>query len=210
MTREEAIEYRAELKRKDKITAEEKYWLRNTPVYSKVLGSEYYRADKLQLEPKTRYLIKIECLHVDEKAPAMSCFDVPAGTNGYLMLDKNHVKEEGVFVEHCLGKEIIYSKPKKRKGMNFKMEKDEPIYFFFRSDTGILAISYMQWVIKDGRANWRCSTGPFMHSLAMEKKVISENKVVYGCCDAFGTKESIQGKDWFNKFIFSVEWTRVK
>ena len=214
MEREKLIEYRKELLRKSakgqKLTVDEKYWIRNNPVYSEILGSEYYRADMLQLEPKTRYLIKVSCIKQKPDTWIMPQFTVPMGTDGYLLIDKNHLYEGYELEYNHYGQESVVDVPKKRKSMRFRMDTDHSVQFFFRSSTGILCLDYFCWVSKDGRAAWHYSTDPFIKSLAMEKKVVAENKIIYGCCEAFGTKESIQGKDWFDKFVFSVEWECVK
>lgn len=214
MDREKAIEYRNELLYRctfgPKLTAEEIQWLRNTPVYSQVLGSEYYKMDVLQLREKTRYLVKVKCLKFDDKTLIRPRFSVPPGTNGYLLMDKNHRYEDYELLHHQFGQEAVPDVPKKKKSMTFGMDTEHSMQFFFRSDTGRLLIEYFCWVSKDGRAAWHYSTDPFIKSLAMEKKVVAENKIIYGCCEAFGTKESIQGKDWFDKFVFSVEWECVK
>lgn len=198
MEREEAIQFREELLNKAtcgyKLTTEEKSWLRNTPSYSKILGSDYFKFDILQLEPRTKYLIKLECKHLEPDVPIMPILSIPMGSGGYLQMDTKF--HDNIKVPN-----------KKKRSMNFRMDIEHPVHVFFKSPTGTLSIAYYCWVIKNEKAFWWSSTS--FPSLAMEKRVVAENKVVYGCANAFGTKDSIKDKAWFNKFVFSVEWIRM-
>ena len=154
MDKLQSMQYRKELLSKIKITAEEREWLLTNPVYSSKFGCEYLKADILQLKPNTKYLLRIKCHQFDPYYPIMPALAIPIKKHGNLTVD-------GQFHADAIVKP---NSPVKK--LNLPMNDEYPSQVYFKSSSGLLAVTY--WCCLRTSHRWWEST--MLSSMAMKKR----------------------------------------
>lgn len=189
------INYRKQLLQRrisgGKISSEEKLWLETHPAYNQLLGFPYLNSDIIQLTAKAYYRVRIgvESRLVSERIhPIIS---VPAKKGSIL------VKNE--LVDRYGNKVAI--KPVKVLGVLYKQDSTDT-EFFYRSNLGLLGISYQCDFIDQRMSCMRreiSNTGNTM--FAMLREEVADNRLRYRC--KFPINED------FDSYVFFVEWSEI-
>ena len=161
----QSMQYRKELLQKIKITPEEREWLLTNPVYSSKFGAEYLKADIVHLKPNTKYLLRVCCQRFDPHYPIMPAIAVPIKKHGSLKVDEQF---------HA---DAIVKPNSPVKKLSLPMSEEHPSQVYFKSSSGLLAVTYLCCMRKFNR--WLEST--MLDSAAMKKTVLAENKFLYDC-----------------------------
>lgn len=197
----ESLAYRNALREKAyksiKITDEEKLWLYTNPVYSRRYGPAYFQKDIITLKPNKKYLVEVTCLHFEKDSPIVPTLSITMKSRGSLTLDADFHQSD-----------LLQLLRPSRK-VSFRMDKEHAARVVFKSNSGLLGITYQCWIPKPaGMSRWWESS--LLDSLAFTKEIISENKVKYGCCSgAYAMQGQEPEEDTFGKFVFTVEWTEI-
>lgn len=180
----------------ERLSHEERLWLQAHPIYSTRYGQPYIICDMLSVEPGREVAITVTCLQDDPDHPIVRTFTIPFEQNGFIRLAAVATSDQD------------FRKMRNSTKFSMRMISGITAVLRCRSDSGILMVSYQGWVpdnqpIPMWFETIRCPR------FAMEKTVISENMVQYGCCGADMTSEELSQEDAFDKFRFAVNWYTV-
>ena len=188
----EEIEHRkalmARIYKHEKLSPDERLWLKTHPVYDWHLGYPYLKADILSLEPKRPYRIHIRIEHLTYEKQIFPIICVPTG--------KGAIHTEFPIKDFYGNSKL--GKPVKALGLTVdKVRQSTSVRC--HADIGLLMVTYMCYYYDEKHQMILADTSDSGSvRLAMLKEVISENKVLYRC------KSPIS--DSFGSLVFTVEW----
>lgn len=178
------------------LSLEERLWLHANPIYSPRYGKPYIVADMLPLEPGQEYAITVSCLADDQNHPIVPTFTIPFEKGGYLHLAAVAKSDQD------------FRKMRDSTKFSMRMISGITAVLRCRSDSGILMVSYQGWV-PDNQPMPLWFESIRCPRFAMEREILSDNMVRYGCCGADTTADTLHGEDTFSRFRFAVNWYSV-
>lgn len=188
----EEIEYRNTLMsrvyRHEKLSSQDRLWLKTHPVYHWSLGYPYLKADILSLEAKQTYRLHIEVENLTYENQIIPIISVPTG--------------KGAIHTNFLTKDFYGNdktgQPVKILGVTVnKDHRSTDIYY--RSDIGLLMVTYACNYYDEKHQMLLSDTSDSGSArLAMLKEFKSENVVLYRCKSPL--------RDNFDSLVFTITW----
>ena len=170
-----------------KLNNEEKLWLATTPAYNDILNYSLLSQDIIDIEANKKYHINVRLLSSTTRNEITPTFSIP--------LKKGNIIYNGL-LEDLYGH---ISKDKRIYILSTNNSVSHPdCEFDIISYLGKLAIS-LNCVMYDHRGISYLGSSN-MHKIGFLRNEISENKIVYSCCDLDSTIP--------DKYSFLVEWHR--
>ena len=192
MNHSEEIEYRnvlmSRVYKHEKLSSQDRLWLKTHPVYHWSLGYPYLKADVLSLEAKRTYRLHIEVEKLTYENQIIPIISVPTGKGAI----HTYFPTKDFYGNVKTGKPV--------KVLGVTVNKDhQSTHFCYHSDIGLLMVTYAcnyydakhQMLLSD-------TSDSGSARLAMLKEIKSESKVLYRC--------KSPTSDNFDSLVFSIAW----
>ena len=195
MDYKEEISYREELLKKvhkgNKLTPDERVWAVTHPVYNRTMGYPILNVAIEKLGSEKWFLLKINIESINYDRMIGPIIYVPAGKGSIITSFE---------VENLSGQKSIGKPIKMLSLLSNKQNKTAEVKY--QSKLGILSVSYeCDYFDKSVNLLLRQSSDTGHPYFAMQREVISNNKVKYYCKDPC--------TDTFDALIFSIEWILI-
>lgn len=184
------------LQSEELLSESDRLWLQNHPFYSSRYGKPYIIADMIPVEPGDEVAVTLQCIKDDPGHPIVPTITIPFEKNGFVKLASIANSNQD------------FRKMKKSTKLSLRMIQGITATLRCRSESGLIMVSYQGWV-PDNKPMPLWFESINCPCFAMEKTVISDNLIQYGCCGADTNPESLQEED-FKRFKFLVNWYSIK